>query len=125
LEHKIDLSWSFRSRVEFNHIKELGVSKHGYLGYGEAFYKAREYPYSFNFRIMVCETDSYESRIYAFENDVRYFNIVPAHYDKFLRFYVNFAFDISPGVQFFAKVSKTVSDGFSSNQFRFQTVIQW
>lgn len=125
IEHKIDLSWSFRSRVEFNHIEEHGVSKHGYLGYGEAFYKAGKYPFSLNFRLMACETDSYDSRIYAFENDVRYFNIVPAHYDKFIRFYVNFAFDINPAVQFFFKLAKTISDGFSSTQFRVQTVIQW
>jgi hypothetical protein len=125
LEHKIDLSWSFRSRVEFNHIEEQGISKHGYLSYGEAFFKARKNPYSLNFRLMACETDSYDSRIYAFENDVRYLNIVPAHYDKFLRFYVNFTFYINPSVQFFAKVAKTFSDGFSSTQLRFQTIIQW
>jgi hypothetical protein len=55
---------------------------------------------------MTCETTSYESRIYAFENDVMFYNIVPAVYGKYGRVYINGNVDLSERLRVFIKIAK-------------------
>lgn len=61
----------------------------GFLVYGDIFLKTRKKILSGNARLQYFETDDYESRIYAFENDMLYVFYIPFFYGKGWRYYVN------------------------------------
>lgn len=52
-------------------------------------------PVSANLRLQYFETDNYDSRIYAYENDVLYGFSIPAFSDKGYRYYTNINYDFS------------------------------
>jgi len=46
-------------------------------------------------RFQYFETGGYDSRIYAFENDVMYSFSIPVFYDKGFRYYINTNYDVN------------------------------
>ena len=48
-----------------------------------------------NIRLQYFETDGYNSRIYAYENDVLYSFSIPVFYGKGYRYYLNLNYDIT------------------------------
>ncbi|MDB5201460.1 MAG: helix-hairpin-helix protein [Ferruginibacter sp.] len=81
-----------RSRIEIVFFDKGGNSAaEGMLGYLEWLYHPMSKPFSANLRLQYFETDSYESRLYAFESDVLYNYSVPVFDGKGYRFYGNFA----------------------------------
>jgi hypothetical protein len=63
----------------------------GYLFYADFLYKPMGKPFSGNFRIARFETGGYDSRIYAYENDLLYVGSTPSFFDKGTRCYLNLA----------------------------------
>ena len=63
--------------------------EHGYLIFTDVIYKPLLKSYSAGIRGQYFETDSYNSRLYAFENDVLYSYSIPAFYNKGLHWYLN------------------------------------
>jgi hypothetical protein len=56
---------------------------------------------------MICETTSYESRIYAYENDVMFYNLVPAFYGQMGRLYINASLQLTDKIELFVKVARS------------------
>jgi len=65
------------------------VKSNGFLVYQDVIYKPVNIPFSFTTRFAIFDIDSYDARIYAFENDVSYQFSIPAYYNKGTRFYFN------------------------------------
>ena len=89
---QISRSWDLRSRVEMVWFDRKGASREeGFLSYVEAHYTpvAR---WGGNLRLQYIETDSYNSRIYAYESDVLYGFNLPASFATAFRYYVNLNF---------------------------------
>ncbi len=81
---------SFRSRFELaSYKKEKQRNEFGLMFYQDLIYKPMMSVVSGNVRFAIFNTDSYNSRIYAFENDVLYGYSFPAYANKGLRFYTN------------------------------------
>lgn len=111
IEHRVDPAWEWRFRLEFNGLNRAAMKPEtGFIMYADLFWTPLQKPFAFNLRIMTCETSSYESRIYAFENDVMYYNIVPAVYGRYGRLYVNTNIDISERLKAFIKIAKNFPD---------------
>ncbi len=90
----------FRSRLEVCYLAR-GINtdpETGFLVYGEIHIKLPGSPASGNFRIQVFESDSYDTRIYAYEQDVLYTSSIPFFYRKGMRLYGNFKWKYSPSV---------------------------
>ena len=51
--------------------------------------------FSANIRLQYFETDGYDSRIYAYENDVLFSYSIPVFYDKGYRYYFNLNYDFT------------------------------
>lgn len=85
---------TFKNRFEIVWYDATG-SKHqeGFLAFAEAGYKPPLKDLSANARLMYFETQGYDSRLYAFENDVQYVSSLPAFYDKGVRYYLNFNYN--------------------------------
>jgi hypothetical protein len=95
------------------------------LFYTDLFWKPSSQPIGFNMRAMICETTSYESRLYAYENDVMLYNIVPAFYGRFARTYMNVSYELSEKLRVFLKVSREFPGGSAGWFSRFQALVQF
>src|SRR3546814_298804 len=80
----------FRSRFEMSRYKKgIESDETGLMVYQDVLYKPMGKAFSGNIRIAWFTTASYNSRIYAFENDVLYGYSFPAYSNKGMRTYMN------------------------------------
>ena len=94
--YKLNSSFTIRSRVEHNWFDRKGEApENGFLTYFDVIYKPLISSFSGNVRISYFETDGYNSRMYAFENDVLYSYSIPVFFNKGYRYYVNAKYDIT------------------------------
>ena len=108
---RIDRSFSVRSRAELLwYDKNGGNSEKGFLTFFDIIYKPLLKNYSGNIRLQYFETDGYNSRIYAYENDVLFYYAIPVFFDKGWRYYLNINYDINSRVSFWLKWSQTIYD---------------
>lgn len=77
-----------KSRLEFSFYSKQ-ESESGFLICQDINFKPIEKSYGLNGRVAYFKTDSYNSRLYAYENDVLYSFSIPALYGDGLRTYLN------------------------------------
>ena len=65
-------------------------------------------PWSGGLRLQYCETDGYDSRIYAYENDVLYSYSIPAFSGKGYRYYINLQLDTGKRLSIWARWAQTL-----------------
>ena len=87
--YQLDKTLELRSRVEHSHYT-LGDEhdQQGWLLYQDVLYKPASIPWQFATRFAVFDTDGFDSRIYAYENDVLYSFSIPAYSGQGSRFYL-------------------------------------
>ena len=127
LDHHFSLRVEWRIRVEYTSLLQLNRRESGFLFFSDIFWAPGNSRFSFNARIMRYETTSYASRIYAFENDVMYYNIVPAFFGKGSLAYVNVHFSPGKNLQVFIKSAIQYNDNTmpASKMFRAQFIYSW
>ncbi|MDQ6761126.1 MAG: helix-hairpin-helix domain-containing protein, partial [Bacteroidota bacterium] len=85
--YKINTTFTFRSRIELSWFdKRSDDAQNGFLVYTDVIYKPLLKRYSGNVRLQYFETDGYDSRLYAYENDLLYSYSIPVFYDKGYRY---------------------------------------
>lgn len=106
--YKLNNQFIFRSRVEiaFFDVK-TDDKQNGFLTFTDIIYKPALKPFSCNIRLSYFETGGYDSRLYAFENDVLYGYSIPVFFDKGYRYYINLRYKISPKLSVWSKISQT------------------
>jgi hypothetical protein len=105
--YKINPDFTFRSRVEAIWYDKKGqANETGFLLYADVLYKPIMKPLSASVRLQYFETDGYNSRLYAFENDVLYSFSIPVFYDKGYRYYLNVNYDINKKLTVWARVAQ-------------------
>ncbi|OWY19231.1 helix-hairpin-helix domain-containing protein [Sphingobacteriales bacterium UPWRP_1] len=88
LQCKLSNTVTLKSRVEGAWFKtQNGSTERGVMIYQDINFKPLSSPVSFNTRFALFDTDSYNARIYAYENDVLYVFSVPPYYNRGSRFY--------------------------------------
>ena len=93
---KLSKALTLRNRVEFAWYDIKTSSDFtGFLVYQDVLVKPVGANYSFNARYAFFDTDDYDSRIYAYENDILNEYYIPAYNGRGIRFYINtrFRFD--------------------------------
>jgi hypothetical protein len=85
----ISKSITFRTRVEQKQIEFQNENQHGFLFYQDVIFKPMASNISWNFRYANFDTDGYDSRIYAYENDVLFGYSIPSLYYRGTRLYAN------------------------------------
>jgi hypothetical protein len=107
--YKINSTFTFRSRVELSWFDKKGEApENGFLIYTDVLFKPLLRPFSGNMRLLYFETDGYNSRLYAFENDVLYGYSIPVFFDKGYRYYINVNYDISKKISVWARLAQTI-----------------
>jgi hypothetical protein len=108
IRYSIDDRFSFRNRIEMVRYQK-GNSKFelGFLNYQDIIYKPMSSRLSGNIRFGIFDTESFNSRIYAYENDVLYAYSVPAYQGKGVRFYLNARYTLTRGFDLWLRYSLT------------------
>ncbi len=105
---RVNADLSFRSRTELVWYEKPGSgTENGYLFFLDIIYKSLQGPISGSARIQYFETDSYDSRVYAFENDVLYSYSIPGFSGKGTRFYLNLGYKASPNLSFWVRLAQS------------------
>lgn len=109
VNYKINPVVTFRNRLELVWFDRTGGNpQNGFLSYVDLLYKPMLKKYSGNMRLMYFETDGYDSRLYAYENDVLYSFSIPVIYDKGYRWYINLNYDLSKKMTCWLRVAQTI-----------------
>lgn len=107
--YKLNPTFTFRSRIELSWFDKKGDEpENGFLMYADVIYKPLLKPFSGNIRLSYFETDGYNSRLYAFENDVLYGYSIPVFFDKGYRYYINLKYDLSRKISIWSRFARTV-----------------
>ena len=94
-EYRFQFTYSIceqlKSRTRTSYTRYVKKEKHegGYLFYQDLMYSSLQNNLKAQFRFAYFDTDSYNTRIYAYENNVLYGYSFPALYDRGFRSYLN------------------------------------
>jgi hypothetical protein len=89
VNYYVSPTMEFRNRIEFSRYNSEHQSpERGFMLYQDILYRPQKVPLSFAFRYAIFETESYNARMYAYENDVLYAFSTPAYYDSGFRTYL-------------------------------------
>ncbi len=109
VSYKITEAVTIRNRTELVWFDKKGTSaEEGFLAFFDVIYKPLLKPLSGSIRVQYFETNGYNSRIYAYENDVLYSFSIPVFYDKGYRYYLNINYDINKKLGIWLKWSQTI-----------------
>jgi hypothetical protein len=109
ISYKISSSFKFRNRVEYVLLKNTsGQWEKGFMMYQDLSYSAIGVPVTVSARYAIFDTDSYNSRIYAYENDVLYAFSIPGLYYKGSRYYINVKYHITRNIDVWLRFAQTV-----------------
>lgn len=109
ITYKIAPAIVLRNRTEVVWFDKRGTSpEQGFLTYLDFLVKPTLKPFEGGIRLQYFETDGYNSRLYAYENDVLYSFSIPVFYDKGLRYYINLNYDIERKLKIWIRWAQTV-----------------
>lgn len=99
LNYKLSSSFSLRNRAEVSIYKKGWLAdEYGFVSYQDVIYNPLNSRFSGNIRFAIFDTSGFNSRIYAYENDVLYGYSVPAYQGRGLRGYINGRYTIGKGI---------------------------
>ena len=106
INYKINKVFTLRNRLEIVQFqKEQNNAQHGYLMYQDVIYGPLQSKFSGNIRFAIFDTPGFNSRIYAYENDVLYSYSVLAYQNRGLRYYINGRYTLKKGMDFWLRYS--------------------
>lgn len=122
-QYSLSKSLSLRNRIEYTGVRlPEGNFENGWLIYQDLVYKPWRAKYQFKVRYALFDTESYASRIYAYEHDVLYSFSVPAYYHRGSRFYFIAGYDISRWSDITVRVAQTYFSNQDENGSGLNTV---
>ena len=99
---------TLKNRFELLLYEQPGTDQQqGFMIYQDLLYRPAGKPYNITLRYALFDTDSYDERIYAYENDLLYAFSIPAYYYKGSRFFVLLKYDISKRIDFWLRFAQT------------------
>lgn len=101
---QVNRNFSIKSRIELSLYSKIENEK-GWLAYQDVIYKPVSRSFSMNGRLAYFQTEGYNSRLYAFENDLLYSFSIPALYGKGIRTYLNIKQSFSKELSLWLKVA--------------------
>jgi len=109
---RVHLTWQLKenlilkTRIEQVHYKGLEV-ENGLMIFQDIQFKPVKIPLNISARVAWFSTSGYNSRIYAFENDMLYTFSIPAYYGNGFRTYINLNYKITKKIDCWIKIANT------------------
>ncbi len=108
MSYKVSQAVTLRARAESVWWDKGGPEEEqGFMVYTDFFYKPLMNPLALNFRLQFYETDGFNSRLYAYENDVLYSFSIPPLSGKAFRWYTNVNYDITRKVTVWFRLARS------------------
>ena len=107
-QFRISESVNLRSRVELTEYRREGNSttSFGTILYQDILFRPKNFPVDLTFRYAIFDTDDFDSRLYAYEQDVLYFYSIPAYSGRGVRYYVVSRVKIMKDLDFWVKFAR-------------------
>lgn len=109
LSYKISRAVTIKTRVEavkVNYTEKK--TENGFMMYQDIMFKPLSSRISGAVRYGIFDTDSYDSRIYTYENDILYQYSIPSFYEKGFRYYVTLKYKINHMADIWVRFAQTV-----------------
>jgi hypothetical protein len=106
LRYRINKEFELRSRAEFSAYRDHEFNR-GFMIYQDIVWSPAFAPIKLQARFAIFDAEDYDTRIYAYENDVLYAFSVPAYYGRGTRFYLNFNYKINRNVSLWLRYAQT------------------
>ena len=113
IQYKLSEAIILKTRVEHVFYKRL-QSENGYMAYQDVQLAPVKPPLTISARLAWFNTQSYNSRIYAYENDLLYTFAIPAYYGKGLRTYINLKYKLGANAEVWFKIANTIQNNAES-----------
>ncbi|HNQ61844.1 MAG TPA: helix-hairpin-helix domain-containing protein [Bacteroidia bacterium] len=105
---KLNETWDWGNRIEKSfYEKANGESSSGIMIYQDILYHPLNFPLSVGIRYALFDTDNYDTRIYAYENDVLFSYSIPAMQGRGERMYINLRYRINKMIDLWLRYSIT------------------
>jgi hypothetical protein len=95
LNHKVNKELELRTRAEYSIFNKDLTSNNGYLVFQDVIYKPIGKPYSFTGRYALFDTETFDTRIYTYENDILYEYAIPFFQNQGKRAYINLRYKLN------------------------------
>jgi hypothetical protein len=105
--YKISPAITIKNRAEMIWYNIKPTQEQGFLMYADFVYKPMMSALSLNTRLQYFETDGFNTRIYAYENDVLYGYSIPSFSGKGYRWYINANYDVNKKLSTWLRLSQT------------------
>ncbi|MBI1266362.1 MAG: helix-hairpin-helix domain-containing protein [Cryomorphaceae bacterium] len=105
--YKPHLNLQLKTRAEWIRYQHEGqAAEKGFMLYQDVLFKKIGSPFTFSMRYALFNTDSYNSRLYAYENDVLYFFSIPAYSGTGSRVYAMTKWHLRRGVDLWVRYAR-------------------
>lgn len=133
LHIQFSLTEKISLKTRFEHADYNGLEKeNGFMVFQDIQLAQAEKPLNFSCRIAWYKTDSYNSRIYAYENDVLYAFSIPAYYGNGFRGYLNLKYKLKQNVEMWFKLAnylqnntKSIGTGYNEITGNYKTELKF
>ena len=105
------LGWDIHcsNKAEYAHYRnDDGTNENGFFICQDIAYKPENKPFSLTFRYAIFDAKDYNTRIYAYENDVLYSFSVPSFYGKGMRVYLLGKWKPFKSLTLYARIGSTI-----------------
>ncbi|TND02592.1 MAG: hypothetical protein FD123_4054 [Bacteroidetes bacterium] len=108
IQYPVSPSVRLRNRIEYTIYEPTGAAQEkGFAIYQDVSYKKLGKKISFTARYALFQTDTYNARIYVYENDMRYVYSIPAYYYRGSRAYLLVNYDITRRLEVWVRIAQT------------------
>ncbi len=98
---------TLKTRFEHSFFRQ-SQKENGFMIFQDVQFSPLKTPINFATRLAWFTTPSYNTRIYAYENDILYTFSIPAYYGKGFRMYLNLKYEVSDKIDAWLKIGNTL-----------------
>jgi hypothetical protein len=108
ISYRVSQAVTIRARAEAIWYDKGGPEEEqGFMMFTDFFYRPWMKPLQLNLRLQFFETDGYNSRLFAYENDVLYSFSIPPLFGKGTRWYANINYDLTRKITLWFRIARS------------------
>ncbi|TVQ14172.1 MAG: helix-hairpin-helix domain-containing protein [Bacteroidetes bacterium] len=108
ISYPVSPSFTLKNRAEWVDFRHGSNKQQGFLIYQDVSYRNFASPWAITARYAIFDTDGFDARIYAYENDVLYAFSFPFYSDKGHRAYIVARYRVNRNIDLQARIAQTI-----------------